>query len=204
MPYTSIGQGSAWAPTGPGQFDELQAAVERRAEEEAARRRQPPRELGQEKRRAGGTQRRYASAGRDARSGRAARSAGVPALSGGADGFDAARRGEAAGARSARAADRGHGASGLGVVRRGVVERRKPRFPRASPRRRSTGSASGRRRSISTSISSSPRIGSPKRWAVCSKPSRPSHSNWGYSLFSLTRAFSVVNCQSALAWRLFR
>src|SRR5271166_1708910 len=25
--------------------------------------------------------------------------------------------------------------------------------------------------------------------------SRPSHSNWGYSLFSLTRAFSVVNCQ---------
>ena len=35
-------------------------------------------------------------------------------------------------------------------------------------------------------------------------PSRPSHSNWGYSLFSLTRAFSVVNCQSALAWCLFR
>jgi Rhodopirellula transposase DDE domain len=35
-------------------------------------------------------------------------------------------------------------------------------------------------------------------------PSRPSHSNWGYSLFSLTRAFSVVNCQLALAWCLFR
>ena len=35
------------------------------------------------------------------RSGRAARSAGVPALSGGADGFDAAGRGEAAGVRSA-------------------------------------------------------------------------------------------------------
>ena len=37
-----------------------------------------------------------------------------------------------------------------------------------------------------------------------STTSRPSHSNWGYSLFSLTRAFSVVNCQSALAWCLFR
>src|SRR5208283_958876 len=29
--------------------------------------------------------------------------------------------------------------------------------------------------------------------------SRPSHSKWGYSLLSLTRASSVVNCQSALA-----
>ncbi|MBI1869127.1 MAG: transposase [Methylocystis sp.] len=30
-------------------------------------------------------------------------------------------------------------------------------------------------------------------------PSGPSHSNRAYSLFSLTRAFAVVNCQSALA-----
>ena len=29
--------------------------------------------------------------------------------------------------------------------------------------------------------------------------SAPSHSNRGYSLFSLTRASAVVNCQSALA-----
>ena len=32
-------------------------------------------------------------------------------------------------------------------------------------------------------------------------PLWPNDSNWGYSLFSFTRAFSVVNCQSALAWR---
>ena len=158
------GERRASASTGPGQFEQLQAAVERRAEEEAAHPRQPSRALGQEKRRAGGTQGRHAPAGRRARSGRAARGAGVPALSGGADGFDAAGRGEAAGVRSARAADRGHRTSGRGLLlRRRAAERRKPSFPRASPRRRNTGSASGRRRSISTSISSFPRIGSPKR-----------------------------------------
>src|ERR1019366_7324072 len=34
--------------------------------------------------------------------------------------------------------------------------------------------------------------------------SAPSHSNRGYSLFSLTRASAVVNCQSALACCLLR
>jgi len=41
--------------------------------------------------------------------------------------------------------------------------------PRGWRRRRNTGSASGRRRSISTFINSSPRIGPPKRWAICSE-----------------------------------
>ena len=122
------------ASTGSGQFDEFQAAVERRAEEEAAHPRQPSRALGQEKRRAGGTQGRHAAAGRSTRSGRAARSADVPALSGGADGFDAARRGDAAGVRSARSADRGHGASGLDLLLRGVRRRDESRVPRRRDR----------------------------------------------------------------------
>jgi hypothetical protein len=34
--------------------------------------------------------------------------------------------------------------------------------------------------------------------------SRASHPNLGYSLFSLTRASAVLNCQLALAWCLLR
>ena len=108
----ACGERRASPAIGSGQFDELQAAVERRAAEEAARSRQPSRPVGQGERRAARAQGRYAAAGGDARPDCPARSGDVPPLPGGARSFDADRRGGAPGLRSARAADRGDGAPG--------------------------------------------------------------------------------------------
>jgi len=67
---------------------------------------------------------------------------------------DANRGGEATGVRSARAADRGRRTPGLDRLPQGLRLRDESRLSkRASPRRRSPASASGRRRSISTSSS---------------------------------------------------
>ena len=130
----SGGGGRASATIGPGQLQQLQASVERRAEEEAARSRQPSRALGQEERRAGRAQGRHAQTGRGARSDRAAYGQRLSSLLALSHRCDADGDGEETGIRSAREADRGHRTPGLDLLLRGLRLRDEGRVSRGRRR----------------------------------------------------------------------
>jgi hypothetical protein len=112
--------GRASATFGPGQFDSLEAAVERRVEEEAAHPWQPSRKLGQAERRPTRAQGGHAQTGRGPRSDRATYGGGLSSLLRRPHRFDANGDREEAGVRFAREADRGQRTSSLGLSLRGL------------------------------------------------------------------------------------
>ena len=140
------------APARPRQFDEFEAAVERRLEEEAS---EPSRAIWQGERRAGWPQGRYAQAGRRSGPDRPSRGARLPPLRRRPDALDGAGNRDAASFRPAGEADRSHRApapsSTPAPAAAGARERS---FPTASRRRRNMASGCGRRRVSSACCSS--------------------------------------------------